>query len=318
MVVQAQATQAPVVARTGWQCRQRWQARQRYTASAGPRSSADFSGPVLSGDGLVGTTSGARSRSPAPTMSAGASRLAAGSHPDPDRSVRPGRARRAERSPGQPGLRGRVPVADSGGLDSGGTATNLDTGTQQKRRPGRPGRLPGPEPAAPGAGSDARISSSELASSGLPIRVRQASLAPQLRDSKPAPARAGQPGLRHRSVRRARRAAGRRRWQRTARTISHWRRPGVARGGAEHHERTERGWQLGRSEAAEDAEPQAAAFLPGGRLPVSRSAPPTQTPDRPTRTRPTALMTSAAVNSNNYHGKGGRHEPHRGAGLAAR
>ena len=180
------------------------------------------------------TSSGARSRSRAPTMSAGASRSAAGSHPGrTDRSGRAGLGR-AERSPGQPGLRWP-------GLRSAWTPAEARRSEPGHRQPADDGvrlaRTPPVQAGSAGGGSDARISSSELASSGLPIRVRQASLAPQLRDSRPPPA-PGSHGLRHRSVRRARRAAGRRLWQRTARTISHWRRPGVARGGAEHHERT--------------------------------------------------------------------------------
>jgi signal transduction histidine kinase len=59
--------------------------------------------------------------------------------------------------------------------------------------PASPGRR-GPTPSASDA-ADSRVSSAELTELGLPVRIRQASLAPQLRDSPPAPAAGAETGL---------------------------------------------------------------------------------------------------------------------------
>ena len=209
----------------------------------------------MSGDSLVGNVLGR------PEPEPGADYVSRGFSLGGRQSPRPGLTGPAGPGSAEPNV--RPASRDSGNPDPGRRdGANLDTGSEQTRRPDGDDSLSGPKPAAPGAGSDARISSSDLASSGLPIRVRQASLAPQLRDSKPAQPAAGSQGFgtgpfaapgEHR-------AAG-----------SGSEQPGPSPTGAvpaspEAARNTvsalQRGWQLGRSEAADDAEPQAAGSLP--------------------------------------------------------
>ena len=210
---------------------------------------------MVSGDGLEGNVLGR------PEPEPGADYVSRGFSLGGRQSPRPGLTGPA--GPGSAGPNVRPASRDAASPGSGRRdGASLDAGSQQARRPAGEDSPSGPKPAAPGAGSDARISSSELARSGLPIRVRQASLAPQLRDSKPAQPAAGSQGFGTGPFA----APGE---QRTAGSGGEQRGPsptGAVPASPEAARNTmsalQRGWQLGRSEAADDAEPQAAGSLP--------------------------------------------------------
>jgi signal transduction histidine kinase len=107
----------------------------------------------------------------------------------------------SSRQPARPAHQGGAPDHQGGDADYDGSDADYDGGDtnyqgELDQRRGRPDWLAGASSSSPSSPSgdgdpDATAASSGVTELGLPVRIRQASLAPQLRDSPPRPAGAG-------------------------------------------------------------------------------------------------------------------------------